>query len=621
MRNPGKPLQFFAWLVLLLGISTQIAAQQQRVEVQLSSHRVSIDESVILSVRAYSLDAELDVSALGAEFDVTKRSSSRQVTIENGKRTSVVEWILELIPRRTGVIEVPPVKVGSEQSRPMTLLVEQPASGTARDLYIEASVDVSDPYVQAQVIYTLRVFQDVRFLDASLSLPDVEGALMQQLGDERSYQQNVNGRNYTVSEIRYSVFPQQSGELTIPSIILKAVVPVDRNQVPNTRTRTRSLTRRAQNITLNVRPRPDGLEGSWWLPAKDIQLQSEWSEPIDALSVDQPVTRTIHVMAHGVADSQLPALDVPQVDNISIYADTPTAATNASEKGMLSQQTNTWAVIAQVPGKLVLPEVRVNWFDTKTGEARVATLPAETLVVNAPDGANQNMLNNNSASSNTSNTNGGGVIDQATASGQQNDSGLNANDTDALVEQSEPNGSEQNGVSENALSNASTAIVVSDGNTWRNIAFGLLVGWILSLAGIWFWWRKRFGKTKQAKPVAITESTIDRFRRRAGSRAALEPIKSACQEGDVSKISQQVLAWGAMVWPESPPTHISDVAKRLNHQPLSDLFNDLDALQYRSAGGVKPVAVESIPDMLKTAVDQYQEQQDKSTEANALPAL
>jgi len=626
VRIPGRLRGFLYWLLVLAGVSVftgmsiSVHAQQQRIEVQLSTHRVSIDESVILSVRAYSLDKELDASALGADFDVTQRSSSRQVTIENGKRTSVVEWILELVPRRTGALEVPPVTVGTEKSRPLTLLVEQPASGTNRDLYVEASVDEIEPYVQAQVIYTLRVFQDVRFLDASLSVPDMDGALMQQLGEERTYLENVSGRNYTVSEIRYTVFPQQSGQLDIPSIILKAVVPVNRNQVPNTRTRTRSLTRRAETIRLNVRPRPDGLQGSWWLPASDVRLQSKWSEPIDSLAVDQPVTRTIHIMANGVADAQLPTLTVPDVPNMSIYADSPTTATNASEKGMMSQQTNTWAVIAQVPGKLVLPEVRVNWFDTKTGEEKVAIIPEETLEVFGP--ASSVAANNNNLNSGTGSTGTGD-----SASSGVNNTSIDNSDTDALAVQDSENLSAQNSGSQagnatNEMANAVAGNVVAVNSRWKMIAMAFLAGWLLSLSGIWFWWRSNRRKaagaiSNQPEP----ETNTDRFRRRAGSRAALEPVKSACDSGDVSKIAQQVLAWGAMVWPQNPPTHISDVANRLQHPPLVALFDDLDALQYRSAGGVKPVAVESIPDLLKVAVEQYEEPENPAANTNALPAL
>lgn len=621
MLNPGKTICFLGLLLLLAVVSMQVQAQQQRVEVQLSSNRVSIDESVILSVRAFALNADLDASALAENFDVTTRSSSRQVTIENGKRTSVVEWILELVPKSTGAIEVPPITVGSEQSRPLTILVELPASGSARDLYLEASVDVTDPYVQAQVIYTLRVYQDVRFLDASLSIPDIEGALMQQLGEERSYQDTVNGRNYAVSEIRYSVFPQQSGQIDIPSISLKAVVPVDRNQVPNARSRTRTLTRRAEDVVLNVRPRPDGLDGNWWLPAKEVKLQSAWSAPITNLSVDQPITRTIHLMAQGVADSQLPQIDVPDVENISIYADTPTAATNVSEKGLLSQQTNTWAVIAQVPGELVLPEVRVNWFDTATGEAKVAVLPEEIIQVNGTPASTA--ANSSAGTSNQDNANANTRPASPLTEPNSDTSDSDALSENVLDDSSQPE-SESDKQTGNTPAEIANSLAINEqlaNSPWKPIALGLLAGWVLSLLGIWLWWRAKRSTVADTSAPSDSETSTERFRRRAGSRAALSPIKSACESGDASKIAQQVLAWGAMVWPNNPPTHIVDVANRLNHQPLTPLFEAIDAEQYRPAGSVKPVAVDAIPDMLSTAVEQYSEPQSSEADTYALPAL
>ncbi len=593
------------------------AQAQERVEVQLSANRVSIDESVILSVRAYGMDKELDASALGKDFSVTQRSSSRQVTIDNGKRTSLVEWVLELIPNRTGVLDIPPIKVGDEQSLPLTLWVEEPASGANRDLFLEASVDVKDPYVQSQVIYTLRVLQDVRILDASLNVPEIDDVEMQQLGDEKTYQETVSGRQYVVSEIRYAVFPQQSGKVTIPSISLQAVVPVDPNLVPNTRTRTRRLTRRADDIELDVKPRPDGLAGSWWLPAKNVQLQSEWSTPIDNLRVDQPVTRTIHLMATGVGDTQLPEIEVSNVDNISVYADSPTVATNTSERGLMSQQTSTWAVIPQTPGRLVLPEIRVNWFDTATGEARVAVLPEEVLNVQADPQANVAGVNTDSQNTNLNDANTQG---SQSASGDSTTSALP--DTDALSESVEQPSSDSTANNQpNAMTGLASADALLAVDRWKRIALGLLAGWLLSLLGLWFWFR-RWQSRAQASPAATDiESPSERFRRRAGSRAALEPIKSACDKADASKIAREVLAWGGMVWPESPPTHLVDVAKRLESPSLEAVFNDLDAQLYGGSSNVNSVAVESIPSLLKKAVDEVKQPARQSAHHNALPSL
>lgn len=617
MINPGSTIRILGLALMLMAASMSVHAQQQRVEVQLSANRVSADESVILNVRAYSLDEEIITSALDKDFEVTQRSSSRQVTVENGKSTILVEWVLELLPKRAGLLEVPPVIVGPEQSLPLTLLVEQPASGASRDMYLEATVDITDPYVQAQVIYTLRVFQDVRFLEATLKVPEVEGVRMQQLSEEKNYQETVNGRTYGVSEIRYAVFPQQSGAVVIPPLTLQAVIAVDPNQVPNTRTRTRRIKRQANEIQLNVQARPDGMAGSWWLPAKAVTLQSEWSSPINILTVDQPVTRTVRLTATGAGDTQLPEIEAPELDNISVYADSPTAATDTSEAGVVSQQTNTWAVIPQVAGQLVLPEVKVNWFDTTTGEARVATLPAETLVVNSAVADSQGNANASPKS-------------QDNVIANQLEPTNNTNDSDALVENSPADSqidtdpvSQEADEDDTTMSQAVNASALHGENRWRNIAAALLAGWIVSLLGLWMWMRKRSAdnQSRSANKQASGESSTKRFQRRAGSRAALNAIKEACDSANASKISQEVLSWAGMVWPESPPTHISAVAVRLKSDDLAQAFNAIDAQQYHPAGSVNTTSVEQIPSLLKTAIDQYQTVESVASAKNALPGL
>jgi len=622
--NPGRSIYTLGLLLVLATASICVQAQQQRVDVQLSSNRVSADESVMLNVRAYGIDAEIDTSALDKDFDVTNRSSSRQVTIENGKRTSIVEWVLELSPNRAGALEIPPIIVGSEQSRPLTLLVEQPASGAARDMYLEASVDESEPYFQAQVIYTLRVFQDVRFLEATLKVPEVDGLVMQQISEEKNYQETVNGRAYVVSEIRYSVFPQQSGTVVIPPIVLQAVITADKNQLPNTRTRTRRIKRRANEVELNVKARPDGLQGRWWLPAKAVTLNSEWSSPIDALEVDQPVTRTIKVQASGVGEEQLPELTVPAVNNIGIYADKPTAVTSTSEQGLMSEQTNTWAVIPQQAGKLVMPEMTVNWFDTTTGEARVAVLPAETITVVQPTAAVQA---GNGSGALTSQTN----IDQTGQTNTAENAAAIASDTDAIAEDTVSDSITNTSSSDRKDKNTESALLGNALNTdalqavhrWRNFVAVLLAGWVLSLLGLWLWMRKRYSVNPGhagARPDQSESDTV-RFQRRAGSRAALDPIKAACDTADVSNISREVLSWADMVWPGSAPTHLTAVAKRLNSEELAQVFDAIDAQQFRPTGSVKPVAFEQIPSLLKKAIDQYQEVESGTTEPHALPSL
>jgi len=157
---------------------------------------------------------------------------------------------------------------------------------------------------------------------------------------------------------------------------------------------------------------------------------------------------------------------------------------------------------------------------------------------------------------------------------------------------------------------------------WRNAAYALMAGWLLSLIGLWVWWRGRYAKAHAIKDKSSEpESSSMRFRRRAGSNAALAPIRAACDTDDASKISKAVLSWAAMVWPEDSPTNTLDVAKRLNSKPLVQTFDHLNAQQFRPEGSVNSVAVDSIADHLKQAVDRYQVDEADSHSDNALPSL
>ena len=142
----------------------------------LSTGTISIDESVSLIVEASGLDGELDVAALEEDFEVISRSSSRDVSIVDGERRSTVTWVLELVPREIGVFTVPPVTVGGIESELLSLTVTDAPTGGERLVFVEAEVDDDTPWVQSQVILTLRVFRAIDIVDGALGEPEGEGA-------------------------------------------------------------------------------------------------------------------------------------------------------------------------------------------------------------------------------------------------------------------------------------------------------------------------------------------------------------------------------------------------------------------------------------------------------------
>ena len=92
-------------------------------------------------------------------------------------------------------------------------------------MFIDASLDQTSVYVQAQAILTLRIYHSVSLYDDSSLTPlQIPDARIEQLGESRTYEKVINGLRHGVIEMRYAIYPQHSGELTIPAQIFSATL-------------------------------------------------------------------------------------------------------------------------------------------------------------------------------------------------------------------------------------------------------------------------------------------------------------------------------------------------------------------------------------------------------------
>ena len=358
--NLGSSVRMLkAFLLLLFIVPATAFAQDGTVQTKLSANTITRDESVTLEITAIGMDKELDLSSLYADFEVVGRSSSREVrsVMEAGsgmRTTSFVTWAVELVPRDVGVFTVPPVRVGNVPGQAHTLTVNEIPTGAQRDIFVEASVDTQTPWVQSQVLMTLKVYQAINIVDGGLDVPESENLIVERLGDDVRSQENRDGRQYSVTTRRFALFPQKSGELVLDPITLSVSVPADPSRVRGFFSPTRKLSRRTDRIVLNVKPR-SSTDSAWWLPAKAVQLDSQWIGDVSAATVDQPLTRTIVLRASGVTDSQLPEINIPAIEGASLYAQEPERKLGANQQGVLSELAIKWAVIPQRVGELVLP--------------------------------------------------------------------------------------------------------------------------------------------------------------------------------------------------------------------------------------------------------------------------
>ena len=207
----------FVSATLLLVLSVTAAAA---VTARVDRPTVDLNESLTLEIVVDdTTDLEPDLTVLESSFHVGQVSKLSNTSIFNGEIRRSLTWTVSLMPKRTGPQEIPPVSVGSQQSNPVAIVVNEPTNAPPgeADVFVTSEVDVETTYVQAQILYRIRIYRAVATRQPALREPTISGveALFELAGDERQYEAVLNELAYNVIEREIAFYPQESGEFNI----------------------------------------------------------------------------------------------------------------------------------------------------------------------------------------------------------------------------------------------------------------------------------------------------------------------------------------------------------------------------------------------------------------------
>ena len=411
-----------AILLALLWLTLSSPTLAADLSVQVDRQRLELGEVLELRLIAEGdLDAEPDFAPLEADFDILRRGQSQMTSIINGRISHSRQWSLQLAPRRAGRLTIPAIQAGGDNSRPLSIEVVASGGTSTRSgqsdqsgpkaLFVESEVETATPYVLQPIEYRIKVYYRQPPQRAVLSEPEVEGATVQRLGEDRAYDETRDGQVYRVIERRYRLTPQHSGPITVQSPRLEAMLEDPRQgarqdpfaeldqafggrlfqgfpAMPGVTHPGRRVVERARDIELQVRPQPPAHSGTNWLPATSLQLTDEWTPSPPVFQVGEPITRTLTITAEGTTAAQLPDLGLGALDGVQVYPDQPRGEDLTDGPSPAAIKTLKFALVPTRPGTLTLPEIRLDWWDTRTDRARVAVIPARTIEVTpAPGGA------------------------------------------------------------------------------------------------------------------------------------------------------------------------------------------------------------------------------------------
>ncbi len=525
---------FFVSIATLF-ISTPVLAM---ITVSADRTPAVIDESFQL---VFSSDKNIsvtpDFSPLEKSLTILNRSNQSSTQIINGRMSTSQKWVLTVLPNKIGDIVIPAINFGNETSPVSTIKVVANASAgkssNTDDIFVEVSVDQRAPYVQAQVLYTVKLFRALNTTNSSLSDPEIIGGqtVINLLGDDKSYQVQRSGRRYSVIERQYAVFPQNSGELTIDPIVFKGQTgTAGFFRYDPFGPSGKTIVRRSEAISLTVKPIPDGFTGSNWLPASQLSIQEQWSVAPDKLIEGEAVTRTLVINAQGLAASQIPEITDTIPDGLKQYPDQPKFEESPSATGLAGTRKQKLALIPTKSGVITLPAVKLPWWNTQTDTMEIAELPERTLTVKAAAMQQQTPVNNLPQQDILV-----GDTDDQVASTSTVDNGKQIETTESLI--------------------------------WKLLSLIFFLLWLLTML-LWIQARKKTPDKVSARQTQTTKK-----------QDYTKLLKQACDQNNAAEARQALTHWANQRWPDKRFTSLSQL-KVLANPEFQTALQALDSVLY-----------------------------------------
>ena len=319
--------------------------------------------------------------------------TTTQFQMGNGGYRSTISHTFILVPKAPGTFTIPAFKASIEgkvyRSTPFAVKV-LPASQTPdqpRALFIQTTVSRKKAFLKEQLIYTWRLFRHTTVQIDSRSprveFPDFEGFVSRQFDGQREYTTNRHGQNYSVTEIKFSLIPQEEGPRTISPSTLQVdlLKPTQRrsnglldglfqshSSVP------KKLTSNGIKMEIMSLPPPpvdfSGLVGQF-------KLQSHLSN--QSIGVGESTTLTLRLRGTGsLKGYKEPALELP---HFKLYQDKATSKEEVTPLGIESVREFRTALVPLKAGQFSLPSIEVTYFDPTSERYKTLRTPNYALAV------------------------------------------------------------------------------------------------------------------------------------------------------------------------------------------------------------------------------------------------
>lgn len=272
---------------------------------------------------------------------------------------------------------------------------------SANDLFITATVNKTNAYEQEAILLTYKVYFLVNLRELEIKMPDLKGFLTQEVELQRGQPtlEHYMGRNYqTIVWSQYVLFPQQAGNLEIPSIDFDATVavrtqrsidPLDMFFNGGARYVDVRKTISTPKLTVNVSPLPSGKPASFMGGVGEFAIKSSISTT--DLKANDAVTLKLEIS--GVGNMKListPEVNFPQ--DFETYDPKVDNSFSLTRNGLSGKKVIEYLAIPRHAGAFTIPPIEFSYFDLKTKSYKTLTTEPYELNVAKGEGESEQVV-------------------------------------------------------------------------------------------------------------------------------------------------------------------------------------------------------------------------------------
>ncbi len=357
-----------------------------------------------------------------ADFDILSgpnQSSSMRSSNINGVRSTVktLTFTCILRPKQEGTFTIPAATITAEgkqlTSKELTVKVLPPDQRAAQsqqsgsqgrgaatsqtgqisndDLFIVATVNKKKVYEQETILLTYKIYTTVNLTNVSGKMPDLKGFHTQEVempkGNREFELEHYKGRNYrTIVWSQYVLFPQQSGQLEIPSITFEGTVaqrvqnydPLEAFFNGGSSYVNVQKEIRTPKLTIDVSPLPSGKPTSYYGGVGSFNISSA----ISTTELKENEAVTLKLVISGTGNMKL--IKTPEVKfpaDFEVYDPKVDNKFTLKTGGLSGNKVIEYLAIPRHGGTYTIPPVEFSYFDVKSGAYKTLTTPEYTLNV------------------------------------------------------------------------------------------------------------------------------------------------------------------------------------------------------------------------------------------------